>query len=74
MHKVTTVYRTDTTSFLQQVCRDPFGPQFPKSTAAHAIKMEVWGSSFNDAGEDFCEFRLFNENGTMISKKRKAGF
>lgn len=75
MHKVSTIIKeANTEAFMQEACRSPFGPKFDKITAARAAKMEVWGSSFNDDGEDFCEFRLFNEKGTQIATKRVTGF
>jgi len=51
----------------------PFGPTFSQEQVDQADRLEVWGSSFTDAGEDFCEYRLF-EKGQQIATKRVAGF
>jgi hypothetical protein len=40
--------------------RKPFGPEFTKDQATAADRMEVWGSSFSDPGDDFCDFKLFS--------------
>lgn len=51
----------------------PFGPAFTDEQINQADKLEVWGSSFNDPGDDFCEFRLMKNN-KIIFSKRVDGF
>jgi len=50
-----------------------FMPAFDKQAVAEADKLEVWGSSFADGGEDFTEFRLIKA-GTVICKKCMSGY
>ena len=38
----------------------PFGPGVGEEKALDIDALEVWGSSFDDPGEDWCEFRAFN--------------
>ena len=35
--------------------------------------LEVWGSSFNEGNEDYCEFRLFKD-GSLVANKRQEGY
>lgn len=37
----------------------PFGPGFVRAEVAGSDRLEIWGSSFNDPGPDFCEFRFY---------------
>lgn len=37
-------------------------------------RIEHWASSFNDEGEDFNEFRLFDQNDNLIEKIRLKGY
>ena len=52
----------------------PFGPGVPGDVAARTDRVEVWGSSFDDNGADFCEFRLFDAQGNLIAVNRVAGY
>lgn len=52
----------------------PIGPGFIQEQILGAVKMEVWGTTFLDKGEDYCEFRLFNIVGQQIAKKRLEGY
>lgn len=52
----------------------PFGPGFSQDTVEKTATLEVWGSSFKDPGEDWCEFRAFDENGNEIDKQRLGGY
>jgi len=54
--------------------RPPFGPAVLGAAAGRADRMEVWGSSFDDNGPDFCEFRLFDAQGNLIAVNRVAGY
>jgi len=38
-----------------------------------ADKIEVWATSFNDEGPDYCEFRLMKKD-QVISSKRVDGY
>ncbi len=52
----------------------PFGPAFPEPVVAVTAKLETWGSSFADAGGDWCEFRAFNASGEQIATRRIDGY
>ena len=54
--------------------RVPFGPGFPDAVTARTERLEVWGSSFNDPGHDFCLFRAFDAAGQMVAERRIAGY
>lgn len=49
------------------------GP-FRLENNAHVDSVEVWGSSFSDAGDDWCEFRFYREDGIRIYTRRTAGY
>lgn len=53
--------------------RAPFGPGFSSEVAAKADRLEIWGSSFEDAGPDFTEFRLMAGD-VVIEKRRVLGY
>lgn len=76
MYLVSTTHNTECNreDFLQEACRSPRGPKFSKVSAAHSAKMEVWGSSFTDEGDDYCEYRLISEGGKTIATKRIKGY
>ena len=54
--------------------KPPLGPGFSAETVQHLDKLEVWGSSLKDPGEDWTEFRAINDAGRMIASKREAGY
>jgi hypothetical protein len=42
---------------------------------AEAItKAELWGSSFDDPGPDWCEYRFFDAQGVEINRVRRPGY
>jgi hypothetical protein len=51
----------------------PFGAGFTKDQVTDADYLEHWGSSFNDKGPDFNEFRLF-KNDELIETKTVQGY
>lgn len=52
----------------------PFGPGFTPEVVKQIETLEIHGSSFTDAGEDFCEFRAINADGIQFAAKRLAGY
>jgi hypothetical protein len=50
------------------------GPEFHTVDIAAAHKMEAWGSSINDEGEDFAEFRLISAKGTVMKTRKLKGY
>jgi hypothetical protein len=69
MHLVETVKDRD------QMCeKPPFGAGFPRELAEKADHMEWWGSSFDDPGDDYNEYKLVGANGQVIATKRVAGY
>jgi len=50
------------------------GPQFGLDKIAKAAKLEVWGSSFDDPGADWCRFDLFDQNGERIASQTTPGY
>jgi len=57
----------------EATARPPFGPGFDETSARLADKMEVWGSSFGDPGNDFCLFKLFKGD-QKIGTRRVEGY
>jgi hypothetical protein len=51
----------------------PMGPGFAVEQVRRATRMEVWGSSFDTPGADYCEFRLFDGD-VLIDRKRVGGY
>lgn len=51
----------------------PFGPGFPTEQAERADRLEVWGSSINDPGEDFTAFYLIADR-VEIGHRRVIGY
>jgi len=65
---------TDKTSLVREaVSQKPFGPAFNASDAEQAESMEVWGTSCNDTGNDYCEFRLIKDN-KVFKTSQIAGY
>ena len=52
----------------------PFGPAFDEERAKKAIRMEIWCSNYTDIGDDFAEFRLIDEIGLELGRKRIIGY
>ena len=52
----------------------PFGPGFTTEQVEKAVKMELWGTGFKDAGQDACEFRLIDEKGNTVATRRLNGY
>jgi hypothetical protein len=36
--------------------------------------IEIWASSFNDPGPDYCEFRFLDSQGRVLGTKRQEGY
>ena len=53
---------------------EPFGPAFSEPVVAVMARLEVWGSSFKDAGGDWCEFRVFNAKDEQVAARRIDGY
>ena len=69
MHLVNTVKKDD-------ILSDPLITMFavpPKDKVEESDRLEVWGSDFDDEGDDYCEYRLMN--GTeVVWQRRIAGY
>jgi len=51
----------------------PFGAGFTPEQVATADKLEMWGTGIKDAGDEYCEFRLFS-NGVIVDTKKVMGY
>jgi len=71
MHKLNEVQGNDLVSAATQ--QPPFGPGFSSEQAEEADKLEVWGSSFNDPGPDYCAFKLLKA-GEVVAERTVGGF
>jgi hypothetical protein len=55
--------------------RPPFGPGYGEEASLRdVIRLEVWGTSVDDAGEDFCCFQLVRADGTKPPARRVDGY
>ena len=52
----------------------PFGPGLPDDVVGRVEKLEVVGSSFDDPGADWCEFRAYDADGQLITSRRVMGY
>ena len=52
----------------------PFGPGLSEKEAAPAEHLRVIGSSFNDPGEDWCEFQWFDPEWRPLGSQRIGGY
>jgi len=46
----------------------------PENIIDETVRFEIWGSSFNDAGDDFTQIRLFNADDENIHQTECAGY
>jgi hypothetical protein len=37
-------------------------------------RIEVFGTNFTDEGEDYCEYRVYDNEGKVIAVKRESGY
>jgi hypothetical protein len=55
--------------------RPPMGPGVDEpDILEEVVRLETWGSSFKDPGEDYCEFRFFNKAGRLFHTVRIDGY
>jgi hypothetical protein len=52
----------------------PFGPGFGDEETRDVVRLEVWASSFNDPGEDFTDWKLFDAQGRLVTERRIPGY
>lgn len=69
MYKISDTYNKN-----EMLKKPPAGPGFSMKKAIEAAWMEVWGSSFGEMEDDFCEFRLFDVEGVIIDRKKVYGY
>ena len=69
MHKI-----SETTDRASMTSPPPFGPGFTEADLEGAVRMEVWGTKFDNPGPDYCEFRLFDADGAQIASRRVDGY
>lgn len=54
--------------------RPPLGPGFSSEAIDKASELVVTGSSLNDPGNDWTEFKLMDSSGALIESKTLSGF
>jgi len=52
----------------------PLGPGMDTDTVARTATLEVWCSSIDDPGEDFCLFRAFDVEARLVAASRVSGY
>jgi hypothetical protein len=65
--------QADTTNKAEMTAPAPFGTGVEHATADRTTRMDVWASSFMDAGPDFCDPRLFDASAVESERKRVSG-
>jgi hypothetical protein len=45
------------------------GPGVSEDLAKQVDRLELWGTSFTDAGEDYCEWRLYSGDKLLVTKR-----
>ena len=38
------------------------------------VKIEIYGTDLEDAGEDFCEYRFFDKENKLLGSRREMGY
>ena len=64
---------TDAEARLAATDSPPMGPGVDEERALEIDVLEVWGSSFQDEGDDWCEFRAFRGQ-TQLGVWRVNGY
>lgn len=58
--------------------KPPCGPGFDKDLVKKAVatggRMEVWGTSWDDPGADYCVFKLFDGHNTELDTAELSGY
>lgn len=62
------------TAKYQAQARRPFGPGLDRGLAQRVEKLEVWGSTFKDPGGDYCEYKAYDANNTLLANERVQGY
>jgi hypothetical protein len=44
------------------------GPGVPEDLAKQVDRLELWGTSFDDPGEDYCEWRLYSGDKLLATR------
>lgn len=68
------LYETHEGEEIAKVNRSFCGPQFDDANVEKAVKLEVWGSSCNDPGPDWCRFDLIDSEGERITTRTTPGY
>ena len=58
----------------EAAAKPPFGPGFNAEIIANMETLEIHGTSVNDIGPDFCEFRALDAGGNLLGKKKVKGY
>jgi hypothetical protein len=62
---------------IEDLRNDPMMTSFyliPKGKEDDAVRFEIWGTSFNDAGGDYTQLRLFNAKDEQIFSTECSGY
>lgn len=69
------MYKLETARKEKALEPPPFGPGFKQEEIpGDAVNLEVWASSYDDAGDDFCEFRLVDAKGNTLVSRKVEGY
>ena len=58
----------------EAIQKPPKGPGFSEEEIHNIDRLEVWASSFNDPGEDYTDWKLFDAQGQLIKERRIKGY
>ena len=69
------MYLVDTITDKNAIKRDPMVTMFvsfPEEEVDKSDRLEIWGSSFKDNGDDCCEYRLMKGKETLVKRTVKG--
>ncbi|MFX0200222.1 MAG: hypothetical protein ACFFCW_29230 [Candidatus Hodarchaeota archaeon] len=58
----------------EAIQKPPKGPGFSEEEVRNIDRLEVWASSFTDPGEDYTDWKLFDDQGRLINERRIRGY
>lgn len=68
------LYDTITGSNAADFCKRELKMDSTKYDPSAISRVEVFGTDFTDEGEDYCEYRVYDNHGKVIAVKREAGY
>ena len=68
------LYDTIKDDAARQFCQKQLKMDNSKWDISAVNRIEVYGTDFNDPGDDYCEYRVIDNNNKVIAVKREMGY